>query len=131
MTGLDTNILVRYLTQDHPAESKRAAVFIERHCTREDPGWINAIVLCELVWVLESAYGYAKAAIADVLEKMLTTSQLQIEDKASAWHALDSYRRSRADFADCLIGKRNRAFGCEKTATFDRACNGLDEFLLV
>ena len=55
MNGLDTNILVRHLVQDDPVQSKKASQFILTTCTREVPGVINRIVLCELVWVLESA----------------------------------------------------------------------------
>jgi predicted nucleic-acid-binding protein len=49
MIGLDTNVLVRYLTQDDPEQALRANHLIESHCTRKDPGWISLIVLCELV----------------------------------------------------------------------------------
>jgi predicted nucleic-acid-binding protein len=58
MIGFDTNVLARYLVRD-------------------DPGLINRIVLCELVWVLESAYGYSKDTIVAVLEKLLRTSKLE------------------------------------------------------
>ncbi len=53
MIGLDTNVLVRYLTQDDPQQSARANNLIETQCTKNEPGWIALIVLCELVWVLE------------------------------------------------------------------------------
>jgi predicted nucleic acid-binding protein len=80
MIGLDTNVLVRYLVQDDPGQSRKATQVIAKQCTRDDPGFINRIVLCELVWVLESAYGYSKDTIVAVLEKLLRTSQLKIED---------------------------------------------------
>jgi predicted nucleic-acid-binding protein len=51
MNGLDTNVLVRYLTRDDPAQYRAAKSFLESACTQEEPGYINAIVLCELVWV--------------------------------------------------------------------------------
>jgi predicted nucleic-acid-binding protein len=126
--GLDTNVLVRYLVQDDPAQSRTASQVIARECTRESPGFINRIVLCELVWVLESAYGYSKDTIAEVMEKVLRTSQFRIEDVQTAWTAFRLYQKGRADFADCLLGVTNRSHGCERTVTFDRQAGKLDGF---
>ncbi len=66
MIGLDTNVLIRYLVQDDPGQSRKATQVIVKRCTRDDPGFINRIVLCELIWVLESAYGYSKDTIVPV-----------------------------------------------------------------
>ena len=64
MIGLDTNILVRYLVEDDAKQASKAAHLIETRCTEDSPGFINRVVLCELVWVLESAYGYPLATVA-------------------------------------------------------------------
>lgn len=131
MTGLDTNVLVRYLVQDDPGQSRKASQVISRECTRGTPGFINRIVLCELVWVLESAYGYSKETIAGVLEKVLRTSQFQVEDVQSAWTAFRLYRKGKADFADCLLGTVNRHQGCDRTVTFDQQAGRLEGFVLL
>ena len=60
MIGLDTNVLVRYITQDDSRQSEVANHLIETRCSRSNPGHIGQIVLCELVWVLRRAYGYDK-----------------------------------------------------------------------
>lgn len=131
MIGLDTNILVRHVVHDDPGQSRKAAQLIARECTRETPGFINRIVLCEVVWVLESAYGCSKGEIAGVLEKVLRTSQFQIEDVQAAWTALRLYQKGKADFADCLLGTVNRQHGCERTVTFDRQAGVLEGFELL
>lgn len=131
MIGLDTNVLVRYLVQDDPAQSRAAAHLIERECTKESPGFINRIVLCELVWVLESAYGYSKTAIAGVLEKVLRTSQFHVEEVSVAWTAFRRYQKGHADFADCLLGVVNRQHGCDRTVTLDRQAGKLEGFELL
>jgi predicted nucleic-acid-binding protein len=128
MIGLDTNVLVRYLVQDDPGQSRKAIQVITKQCTRDDPGFINRIALCELVWVLESAYGYSKDTIVAVLEKLLRTSQLKIEDLPAAWTAFRVYQKGKADFADCLMGTTNRLEGCETTVTLDRAASKLEGF---
>jgi predicted nucleic-acid-binding protein len=128
MTGLDTNVLVRYLTQDDPVQSERANQLIEQTLLEGKSLFINHIVLCELVWVLTRAYDYPKSDVVDVIEKILLAHQFEIEDKSSVWEALNDLKTSRADFADCLIGVKNRQAGCEKTWSFDQATNVLDSF---
>lgn len=131
MKGLDTNVLVRYLVQDDPTQAGRANRYIERHCTGDSQCLINNIVLCELVWVLESAYGYKKEIVAEALEKLFTASGFEFEDKNIVWTALNDYRTRKVDLADCLIGRKNRAAGCDETVTFDKALKQLDGFKLL
>ncbi|RMG92649.1 MAG: PIN domain-containing protein, partial [Candidatus Dadabacteria bacterium] len=64
--GIDTNVLVRYLVQDDPEQSRRAAALIEEGCTPENPGVVSIVVLCELVWVLQRAYGCHRENVAEV-----------------------------------------------------------------
>ena len=119
MKGIDTNVLVRYLVQDEPEQARRASRFISNACSADDPGFINQIVLCELVWVLESAYGYPRDRVAQLIESILRTAQLKVENADNAWTALREYRTG-VDFADSLIAAVNQRAGCEETATFDR-----------
>jgi predicted nucleic-acid-binding protein len=119
MIGIDTYILVRYLVQDDIEQVRKAARFIENECTSDNPGFINRIVLCEFVWVLETAYGYPRASVVVALEKILRTSQFMIEDGAEARASFRDYQDG-ADFADSFIGAVNRRLGCHHTATFDR-----------
>lgn len=124
MIGLDTNVLVRYLLRDDPVQAARA----ERELERNERFLIDSIVLCELVWVLETGYGFSRTEIAAALERILATAQFDIESKDLALAALDDFRRSAADFSDCLIGRRNRAAGAPETVTFDRNLKGLEGF---
>jgi predicted nucleic-acid-binding protein len=130
VTGIDTNILVRYFTQDDPVQSRRATRFLQEQCSSENPCLINRIVLCELVWVLIRAYAYSKPQVIEVLEKVLL-SEFVIEDHAAAWTALRLYKRAEADFADCLVGILNLRLGCDRTRTFDRAASRLRGFALL
>ena len=59
MIGLDTNILVRYLTQDDPIQSPKAREIIERRLTEENPGFVSIVAMVETVWVLDRAYKLA------------------------------------------------------------------------
>ena len=131
MLGIDTNILVRYVTQDDPEQAKRAATILERQCTAESPGFVNAVVLAEFVWVLERNYRYTRAQIAPVIEDLLTSADLEVEHAAEAWDALRSYRVEKAGFADLLIGRINAHHGCRTTATFDRKAGRSGDFKTV
>ena len=121
MRGLDTNVLVRYLTQDDPAQSRRANAMIAETVAQRDQCSINTIVCCELVWVLRDAYGLDRDTVAMALERILDTAQFLVEDKEAVRRALDDYRDGPGDFSDYLIGWRNRHAGCSDTVTFDRA----------
>jgi predicted nucleic-acid-binding protein len=127
VTGLDTNVLLRYLLRDEPTQAARAA----RELERGERFLIGTVVLCELVWVLETGYGLARGEIADVLDRILATAQFEIEGKDLALAALGDFRASTADFSDCLLGRRNRAAGATETVTFDRGLRGLEGFRLL
>lgn len=126
MTGLDTNVLVRYITRDDPSQYRAAKAFLESTCTPEQPGYVNAIVLCELVWVLKGAYDASKEEIIRVLDQILRTRQLQVQHRDQVRAALESYKHSTSDFADCLIGQLNENAGCTSTVTFDWRAGALD-----
>lgn len=119
MTGLDTNILVRYLVQDDPEQSKTAANEIETGLSEGEQFFIADIVLCELVWVLESAYGYVRNKIVPVLEKILRTKQFEFQNKDILWQSLSGYQHKKGDFADHLIGRAGNKAGCREVLTFD------------
>ena len=72
MTSIDTNVLVRYIVQDDPAQSQSSSTFIES-LSDNSTGMIDLIVLIELVWVLSRAYGYDKKSIGQVIEQILVT----------------------------------------------------------
>ena len=119
MIGLDTNILLRYITQDDPRQSSRATRLIERRCTKQSRGRITLIVLCELVWVMRGAYRYSKSQIVAVLDQILVTAEFEIENEELAWKALEAWKTGPADYSDYLLVFSNQAAGCEQTYTFD------------
>jgi predicted nucleic acid-binding protein len=77
VTGLDTNILVRYLTQDDPDQSGKVTRAMEEATRSGEPLFVNHIVLCELVWVLEAVYRLPKPKILSALEHILRTWHLE------------------------------------------------------
>ncbi|MEZ4744822.1 MAG: type II toxin-antitoxin system VapC family toxin [Calditrichia bacterium] len=129
--GIDTNVLIRFIVQDDPEQSKRATDFLKNHCSEEAPGFISMVVMCEIVWVLRRAYGYSKSNIINVLETILRTSELMVEEPQIAWEALHRFKTGSADFSDFIIGTINKSAGCEQTATFDQQAGQSDLFRLI
>ena len=121
MTGLDTNVLVRYLTQDDPAQVRKANALIDGAVREGERLHLDVVVLCEVVWVLRGAYEIKKEGVADALEKILDAAQFHIEDRDLLREAVDAFRGGQGDFSDYVLGLRNRRAGCGATATFDKA----------
>jgi predicted nucleic-acid-binding protein len=127
LIAVDTNVIARYVVRDDPAQMARVDRLLESR-TADDPAFISRIALVELVWVLRKGYRYDRETIADVIERILSTHELHVEDHAAAVAALAAYRISSADYADCLMGLLNRDLGCAITMSFDTDAAALPEF---
>jgi predicted nucleic-acid-binding protein len=107
MIALDTNVLVRFLTQDEPDQGRRATDLIGG-LTEEEPGFVAREVLVELVWVLERSYRFESQDIARVLEGLLSTSELDIEAGDSVSAILQLYEAKGFGFSDLMIRQAAR-----------------------
>lgn len=131
MIGLDTNLLLRLFVNDDPDQRRRATEFVAAECTSDDPGFVNCITLCEIVWTLKISYRFDRAAIAKAIGDLLASTDIRMECEGEVAAALAIYARSAVDFADVLVGEVNRARGCSATATFDRKASKLTGFMPV
>jgi predicted nucleic-acid-binding protein len=131
MRGLDTNVLVRYLTQDDPKQAAMATREIEGAIDRGEKFLLQPLVLCELVWVLGSAYDFAKPEILNTLERILRTAQFELVEKDILWLALAGYRHGRGDFSDYYLGWANQRDGAKITLSFDRSLKGDPRFQIL
>ena len=121
MIGVDTNILVRYLTQDDIEQAEVAGQIFDNYASSHNSLFINNIVMCELIWVLEKGYKYNKEEISNVIKQILSTEEFAFEKQELLWLALNQYTKYDLDFSDALIAEINHQFGCSKTLTFDQA----------
>lgn len=128
MIGLDSNILVRYLTQDDPIQSLKATEVIERRLTEENPGFVSIVAMVETVWVLDRAYELATNEIAAAVERMLQTSVLVVENEQQVFTAMIALKEGRGSFADALIVALGARVGCSRTFTFDQKALRLPGF---
>jgi predicted nucleic-acid-binding protein len=130
MIGVDTNILVRYFTQDDAEQAEVVEKLIDTHAGVPHAIFINNIVMCELIWVLERGYKYAREEIAKLIKQMLSTEEFAFENQELLWLALNQYNQHNLDFADALIGEINKALGCVETLTFDKGAIKANNFKL-
>jgi predicted nucleic-acid-binding protein len=131
MIGLDTNILVRYIAQDDAVQSPLATKIIEDRLTEEHPGFISLVTMAETVWVLDRSYGLSTAEIAAVIERILQTDILLVQNEQDVFTAMVALKTGAGAFSDALIGTLGTRAGCAATLTFDKKAARLKEFQLV
>jgi predicted nucleic-acid-binding protein len=130
MIGLDTNILVRYLTQDDPIQSPKATKIIERRLTEENRGFVSIVAIIETVWVLDRAYRLAAHEIAAAVEHLLQADVLFVENEQEVFTAMVALKEGQGSFADAVISALGARAGCSHTLTFDRKALRLPGFAL-
>ena len=119
MIGPDSSILVRYVTQDHSAQTA-AAVRVVDSLSSESAGFLTLVVIVELVGVLKFSCRFKKPEIEHVLKRLLRSKELVVERAEIVFQALRMFRVSRASFADCLIERCAHAAQCKYVLTFDK-----------
>jgi predicted nucleic-acid-binding protein len=120
MIGLDTNILIRYLTQDDPVQSAKATEIFEHRLTVKNSGFVSVVAMVETVWVLDRAYGLTAKEIATAVERLLQVEVLAIENEQEVFTAMVALKQGRGSFADALIAELGARAGCTRTLTFDQ-----------
>lgn len=128
MIGLDTNILIRFLTQDDARQSPIANRIIERELTRDRPGFINIISIVEVAWVLESNFDLNREERAALIDAMTRLENVVVQHRDHVLRALDELRNGGADFSDVLVGALCADAGCDTTFTFDKKAARLPGF---
>lgn len=117
MIGLDTNVLIRYLTRDDESQYRATMKLLMR---KSASFFVADLVLVEADWVLSSLYDWSRDEIADAFTRLLQVHNLQFEDEDRIRHSLAAVRRG-ADLSDELLIAMSRNHGCREFATFDSA----------
>jgi predicted nucleic-acid-binding protein len=128
MIGLDTNVVVRYLLQDDPVQSRKARELIEDKLRQDDPGFLSVVAMVETAWVLERGYRFDAHTIAAAVERLLQTDVFVVEYEQEVFSAMIALREGRGSFADALIAESGKKAGCTATVTFDRKALRLSGF---
>ena len=119
MIGIDTNLLIRMAMQDDPIQSAKVDLFLAS-LSRQEVGFISLVTLIESVWVLGKRYNRSKPDIVRFVQELLDAPELTMEKEVAVSQALQRFKASTADFADCLIERLGALAGCRETVTVDR-----------
>ena len=114
---VDTNVLVRHLTGDPPAQAVRATRYLER----ADELLLPDLILAEVAYVLESFYETPRAQVAETLRAVLAFSAIRVVDDELLHRAVEVYDVHRLDFADAYLVASAERSGIGVVASFDRA----------
>jgi predicted nucleic-acid-binding protein len=120
--ALDTNVLLRYVIDDDPDQSARAARLIDSELTSLAPGFVSLVVLCETIWAMTQTYRLPRANVARTLIGLLTMAHLEIEAREIVQQAASL----SGDIADAIIHLTGRQTGCTHTLTLDKKFARLD-----
>ena len=129
---IDTNLLVRYLTDDEPQKAKAVDTLLNSAQKGEIKILIPSIVVAELVWVLESFYKMMADDITGLVEAILNTPGVDTHDKSVIKAALRLYRSKKIDLIDAWIIEFAKARGAKRIYTFDkRHFKGTEEIEII
>ena len=120
MIALDTNLLVRLITDDNHAQADQVRLALDAAVADGQTLMASNIALVELVWVLGGGYQYTKAQQMRVIEALLMFRGVTFEVRKHVVQALKAWRDGEGDFADSLMGASMRAMGSDHVLTLDK-----------
>lgn len=118
---LDTNVLIRHLTGDPPAQARRATAFLER----ADQLLLPDLIVAEVVYVLESFYEVERPRVAELARAIVGFPAVAVGDEPLLLRALEVYEVERLDFAEAYLVASAEASGVGAIASFDRTIDRL------
>jgi len=128
MIAIDTNLLVRHLTNDEPTQAAKVAHLLAAAAADAELILLTDIVLCETSWVLTRFYGVKRADLLAALAAVLADPQFAFQHRPEVEAALRAFRAGRGHFADHLIAALARSAGCRTTYTFEKGLSAAAGF---
>ena len=131
MKGIDTNILVRFLVGDDEKQAKKVYVMFKKAETEKKELFVPVLVVLELIWVLESAYGISRSEILDSIDSLLLMPIFKFENLTTVQNFILSASKNKFDLSDLLIAHSANTHNCETVLTFDKRASKFKLFELV
>ncbi len=117
---VDTNVFIRYLTDDDREKADRVEALLSRAAKGEIRLVTTELVIAEVVWVLESSYGLKNADIAPMIRAILATPGIEVVNGSLVGQALDHYQSRNIDFVDGYIAALMESRKITEVFSFDR-----------
>jgi predicted nucleic-acid-binding protein len=104
---IDTNVILRYLLDDHKLFSPRAKAFMQDVAKGLKKAEFSSVVVVECVYVMEKFYEIPKKEVVDKLSRILNIREIVNPDKSEILDALVKYENSGADIVDCILAAKS------------------------
>ncbi len=117
---VDTNVFIRYLTNDDREKADRVEALLSRAAKGEIRLVTTELVMAEVVWVLESSYGLKNTEIAPMIRAILATPGIEVVNGTLVGLALDHYQSRNIDFVDGYIAALMESRKITDIVSFDR-----------
>ena len=117
---VDTNLFLRYLTNDIPEQASLFESLLERAATGHVRLIVNTMVIAEIVWTLESYYRFPKEQIDDVVSSIVASGAFEIPERDILLQSLEDFHTLNIDFIDAYIGNWMKANGIRGIYTLNR-----------
>lgn len=104
---IDTNVIIRYLLEDHQAQSQKAKAFMLKVSQGKRRLEIPWVVIVECIYVLEKYYAVPRNEIADSINGILNFTGIVNPDRSEMIQALLKYKTSNTDIVDCILAAKS------------------------
>ncbi len=120
LRAIDANILLRFVTADHPEMSPRCRLLFQRVQDGVQEVFLAEAALCDVVWTLRSFYRWPVEKICSFVGDLLAMEGVRMQRKALMWSALNTFRQEQIDFSDALIAAEMSAAQIDEIYSYDR-----------
>lgn len=117
---IDTNLFIRYLTNDDPAKADKVEKLLDDAAAGAVKLVTTEMVIAEVVWVLESGYSLKNTNIAPLIRGILATPGLDVINGPLVARAIELYESTNIDFIDGYIAAVMEKQGITELYSFDR-----------
>ena len=131
MKALDTNVLIRFLVNDDPQQAKIVYRIFKQVESNAEVFFVPALVLLEMVWVLESVYESTRQEIIETIDELLLMPILKFEAQSAVRNFINSARENKTDLSDLLIAHHAKYSGCASVMAFDKRAAKFELFELL
>lgn len=128
MIALDTNLLVRFLVNDDEGQGEKVMSLLSEAEKTGETFFVPLLVIQELIWVLDAAYGCSRAEIIDAIDKLTRMPVLHFEKLDTIHGTLNIAIDSNFELPDLLIAHSAYDSGCDFTYTFDKRASKFSLF---
>jgi len=126
MRFIDTNIFIRFLTDDVPEKADACEEIFKQAVEKKETLFTTDLVIAEIVWVLESFYDLSKEDVQDKVEKILNTPNLICPNKDLVLSALNLSSEKNIDYADAYNALILKEKGIKELYSYDKDYDRID-----